>query len=56
MSHPKVQATHRQRQAVIYVRQSSPLAVEQHNESQKRQYQLVERAEYLGWPVAQCDG
>jgi DNA invertase Pin-like site-specific DNA recombinase len=28
--------------------------VEQHLESQKRQYQLVERAQNLGWPAAQC--
>lgn len=54
MNHPKVQLNHVQRQAVIYVRQSSPQAVEQHLESQKRQYQLVERAQALGWPAAQC--
>jgi len=50
----KVQPTHLKRQAVVYVRQSSLQAVEQHLESQKRQYQLVERAQGLGWPAAQC--
>jgi DNA invertase Pin-like site-specific DNA recombinase len=54
MSHSKVRPTHLKRQAVIYVRQSSPQAVEQNNESQKRQYQLVERAQQLCWTAAQC--
>jgi len=53
VNHSKVQPTHLKRQAVVYVRQSSPQAVEQHLESQKRQYQLVERAQQLGWPAAQ---
>jgi DNA invertase Pin-like site-specific DNA recombinase len=50
----KVQPTHLKRQAVVYVRQSSLQAVEKHLESQKRQYQLVERAQNLGWPAARC--
>jgi DNA invertase Pin-like site-specific DNA recombinase len=54
MTHLKVLETHLKRQAVIYIRQSSPLQVEQHQESQKRQYQLVERAQLLGWSAAQC--
>jgi DNA invertase Pin-like site-specific DNA recombinase len=54
MSHSKVRPTHLKRQAVIYVRQSSPQAVEERNESQQRQYQLVERAQQLGWAAAQC--
>ena len=54
MSHPKVQSTHLDRQAVVYVRQSSLQQVEGHLESQKRQYQLVERAQALGWSTAQC--
>lgn len=51
---PKVLPKHQKRQAVIYIRQSSPQQVEQNLESQKRQYQLVERAQSLGWPAAQC--
>lgn len=54
MTHPKVLETHLKRQAVVYIRQSSPQQVEQNKESQKRQYQLVERAQLLGWPVARC--
>lgn len=54
MSYPKIQVTHQQRQAVIYVRQSSLQQVEQNRESQRRQYQLVDRAQALGWPAARC--
>lgn len=54
ITHQKVMDTHLKRQAVIYIRQSSPLQVEQNQESQKRQYQLVERAQRLGWPAARC--
>jgi len=55
MTHPKVKTTHLERQAVIYVRQSSPQQVELHLESQRRQYQLVELAQKLGWSEAQCE-
>lgn len=48
-----IQSTHLKRQAVIYIRQSSPIQVEQNLESQQRQYQLAERAEHLGWPPHQ---
>jgi DNA invertase Pin-like site-specific DNA recombinase len=54
MSHSKVRPTHLNRSAVIYVRQSSPQAVEQHTEGRRRQYQLVERAQQLGWKAAEC--
>jgi len=40
---------HLERQAYIYVRQSTPRQVEQHLESQDLQYQLVQRAQTLGW-------
>lgn len=52
--HPKILDLHRKKLAVIYVRQSSPYQVENHLESQKRQYQLTGRAELLGWPTARC--
>lgn len=55
MSREKIQATHLKRKAVIYIRQSSIRQVEQHHESRKRQYQLVERAKTKGWPAAQCE-
>jgi len=54
MNHPKVLKTHLQRQAVIYVRQSTPRQVIQNLESQKRQYNLQERAQTLGWSPGQC--
>lgn len=54
MSYPKIQATHQQRQAVIYIRQSSLRQLAEHHESRHRQYQLVERAQALGWPAARC--
>lgn len=38
------------RQAIVYVRQSTPKQVARHQESTRRQYQLVEKAARLGWP------
>lgn len=52
--HPKILGSHLHRQAVIYVRQSSLVQVETALESQRRQYQLTERAEQFGWPSARC--
>jgi excisionase family DNA binding protein len=45
----KVHARHRDRQAVVYVRQSTARQVLQNQESTKLQYALVERACQLGW-------
>src|SRR5215210_8320326 len=45
----KLTPRHFQRLAFIYVRQSSPKQVERNLESQALQYQLVQRAEALGW-------
>jgi DNA invertase Pin-like site-specific DNA recombinase len=45
----KLQPTHLQRTAIVYVRQSSPAQVEHNRESTQRQYALVERALTLGW-------
>ena len=53
-THPKILEIHLKRLAVIYIRQSSPLQVENHLESKARQYQLTERAQFLGWPSARC--
>jgi DNA invertase Pin-like site-specific DNA recombinase len=49
---PKVTERHRQRRAVVYVRQSTPGQVERNTELAARQYALAERAVELGWPVA----
>src|ERR1700712_3380129 len=45
----KVQGRHQDRLAVVYVRQSTLRQVEQHQESTRLQYALVERAVQLGW-------
>jgi DNA invertase Pin-like site-specific DNA recombinase len=49
-----IQPTHLNRLAIVYVRQSTPLQIEQHPESRQRQYQLAERAQALGWPAQRC--
>jgi DNA invertase Pin-like site-specific DNA recombinase len=49
VSDPKILSRHRQRQALIYVRQSHPNQIQRHPESARRQYGLTERAEQLGW-------
>jgi DNA invertase Pin-like site-specific DNA recombinase len=51
--HPKILPQHLERQAYVYIRQSTPQQVEQHLESQDLQYQLVQRAVALGWGEAQ---
>jgi DNA invertase Pin-like site-specific DNA recombinase len=51
--HPKVRPHHLERLAYVYIRQSSPRQVEEHLESQALQYQVVHRAQALGWSEAQ---
>jgi DNA invertase Pin-like site-specific DNA recombinase len=46
----KVRDWHLQRNAVVYIRQSTPQQVLEHRESADRQYSLVHRAAFLGWP------
>src|SRR3954449_13144205 len=46
----KVQGHHRDRLAIVYVRQSTLRQREHHQESTRLQYALVERALQLGWP------
>ena len=50
MNESKITASHRRRTAVIYVRQSSLTQVDRNKESTARQYDLVARAQALGWP------
>lgn len=45
-----VQQTHLARLALIYVRQSTTKQVALNQESTRRQYQLTETAQRLGWP------
>lgn len=49
MNHPKLAAERLLRKAIIYIRQSSPNQVLHHQESQRRQYGLVDRARELGF-------
>ena len=50
MNHPKLTADRLLRKALVYIRQSSPNQVLHHQESQRRQYGLVDRARELGFP------
>ena len=45
----KIRAFHRERLAVVYVRQSTVQQVLDHQESTRLQYGLVSRAQALGW-------
>lgn len=49
--HQKVQTTHRQRNAYLYVRQSTLRQVVENTESTQRQYALRQHAVALGWPL-----
>ena len=49
--HQKIRAEHLQRDAYLYVRQSSLRQVLENTESGKRQYALRDRAVALGWPI-----
>ena len=46
----KIHSRHRERSAMVYVRQSTMQQVEHHRESTRLQYALVERAVQFGWP------
>ena len=46
----KITASHLSRQAIVYLRQSSPAQVENNRESTERQYALATKARELGWP------
>ena len=49
----KIQTSHLQRRAYIYVRQSTAAQVACNRESTDRQYKLRDRALRLGWPEGQ---
>ncbi len=50
-SHSKVERSHLQRDAYLYVRQSTMQQVFENTESTQRQYALRQRAMALGWPA-----
>jgi DNA invertase Pin-like site-specific DNA recombinase len=51
--HSKVQPEHRKRNAYLYIRQSTPRQVLEHQESTQRQYGLQQQALRLGWAEEQ---
>ena len=51
----KIQGYHHDRLAIVYVRQSSLQQVERHQESTRLQYNLIERAQRLGWAESRID-
>jgi DNA invertase Pin-like site-specific DNA recombinase len=60
MPEPKVTARHLERDAYLYIRQSTPRQVLENTESTQRQYALRDRALTMGWPlerihVLDCD-
>ncbi len=55
MTNVKIQSTHCDRIAFVYVRQSTPLQVIENRESTERQYHLRERAIELGWPPSRVE-
>jgi DNA invertase Pin-like site-specific DNA recombinase len=49
----KITAEHLQRNAYVYIRQSTPDQLVHNLESQRRQYALADRAKQLGWTTAE---
>jgi DNA invertase Pin-like site-specific DNA recombinase len=52
---PKIQTCHVERRAIVYIRQSTPAQVIEHQESKDRQYSLFHRAIDLGWTAEQIE-
>ena len=55
MATTKIQSTHQERIAFVYVRQSTPLQALENRESTEPQYRLRDRAIELGWPPTQVE-
>ena len=54
----KITESHLSRQAVVYLRQSSPGQVRRNKESQRLQYALKDKAQEWGWEqveIIDCD-
>jgi len=49
----KISSEHLDRQAILYVRQSTSHQLREHQESTARQYQLTDRLQALGWSLEQ---
>jgi hypothetical protein len=50
-SHPKLEARHLRLLALVYIRQSTPQQLQNNQESTRRQYELAQRAQQMGWPA-----
>ncbi len=50
LSSPKIRPEHLDRQALIYIRQSTPMQVRDNTASTARQYDLARCADRFGWP------
>src|SRR5262245_16528335 len=46
----KIRSEHLQRRALVYIRQSSPQQLYDHAEGRRRQFQMMDWAERVGWP------
>ena len=55
LTNSKIQPTHLQRKATVYLRQSTVKQVHEHRESTARQYALRQRAQELGWELNNID-
>lgn len=53
IGHRKIKPQHYQRLACVYIRQSTTEQVRHHQESQRNQESMAERAQQLGWPAHQ---
>ncbi len=51
----KIGASHLQRRALVYLRQSSMAQVRENTESTARQYALADEAVRLGWAASQVE-
>src|ERR1035441_6154780 len=51
----KISSSHRDRAALVYLRQSSMAHVREHTESTRSQYALADKAAALGWPRTSID-
>ena len=51
MNDPQIRAQHLEKTAYVYLRQSSPTQVKYNVESGRRQRQMVDRVQQLGWPA-----
>src|SRR5438094_6126228 len=46
----KIRREHLERRAFVYIRQSSPQQIYDHAEGRRRQFQMMDWAERVGWP------